>query len=139
VRGPIFLDTAGWFAAINHKDPGHQRAADSYTQWLAHERRRLVTTNLIVAEMHVLLARRLGVAAGVAFLDGVYADPLHEVVFADRDLEREAVDRWLRPFADQTFSLTDAVSFEVMRRRRLRQAFTFDQHFRVAGFETVPG
>jgi predicted nucleic acid-binding protein len=48
---------------------------------------------------------------------------------------RDAVANWLARFADQKFSLTDAVSFEVMRRRSLRHAFAFDAHFQVAGFD----
>ena len=45
---------------------------------------------------------------------------------------------WLRPFDDQMFSLTDAVSFEVMRVRRIAEAFTFDRHFATAGYRMVP-
>jgi predicted nucleic acid-binding protein len=40
-------------------------------------------------------------------------------------------------FGDQRFSLTNAVSFEVMRRLRLSRAFAFDHHFVVAGFEPL--
>ncbi|MEX0692453.1 MAG: PIN domain-containing protein [Gemmatimonadales bacterium] len=134
----IFLDTAGWFAALNPRDPDHAVARRAYQEWITVARRRMVTTNLVVAEMHVLLARRLGIPTGVAFLDGLATDPLHNVITVDRELEREAVDRWLRPFLDQPFSLTDAVSFEVMRRERVTEAFTFDRHFEVAGYRRVP-
>ena len=49
-----------------------------------------------------------------------------------------AVDRWLRRFADQQLSMADAVSFEVMRERGIRQALALDEHFTLAGFELVP-
>jgi hypothetical protein len=42
---------------------------------------------------------------------------------------------WLDRHRDQDVTLTDAVSFEVMRRQRIRQAFAFDTHFLTAGFE----
>lgn len=45
---------------------------------------------------------------------------------------------WLDRFHDQPFSLTDAVSFELMRRERVTHAFAFDPHFVTAGFELVP-
>jgi len=35
-------------------------------------------------------------------------------------------------------SLVDCASFEVMRRRGLRTAFTLDRHFAEQGFATVP-
>lgn len=99
----------------------------------------LVTTSLVLAEMHVLLLRLGGPATAIKFLDGVAADPTHEVVDVDRDLRLAGIERWLRRFGDQEFSLADAVSFEVMRRRRLRRALALDRHFEVAGFELVPG
>ena len=62
----------------------------------------------------------------------------HDVVFVDRDLERAATDRWLRKHRDQPLSLADAVSFEVMRSRRIRQALALDERFELAGFDRVP-
>jgi len=59
-------------------------------------------------------------------------------VFVDRELERTAVDRWLRRYRDQRLSLADAVSFEVMRVRRIREVLAVDEQFELAGFELVP-
>ena len=133
-----FLAASGWFAALNTRDQHHARAAAAYDKLLATRGIRLITTNLVAAEVHALIVRSGGAAAGVRFLEGLYDDPAHEVVWATRDLERAAADRWLRPFRDVPFSLTDAVSFEVMRLAGLRRVFTFDRHFEVAGFERVP-
>lgn len=138
MSAPVFLDTAGWFAALSPKDQHHGPASAYYRAALGAGDARFVTTNLVVAEMHVLLTRRAGAEVGIAFLDHLYMDPAHDVVFVTREIEREASDRWLRPFADHPFSLTDAVSFEVMRAEGLKTAFTFDQHFAVAGYAMVP-
>jgi predicted nucleic acid-binding protein len=59
-------------------------------------------------------------------------------VWATPDLQQAATDRWLRPYRDVGFSLTDAVSFEVMRAAGVSRAFTFDRHFEVAGFSREP-
>ena len=99
---------------------------------------RLVTTNLVLAEMQILLSRFRGTHEGLRFLDSVVQDPSHEVVYVDRDLERAAVDRWLRKLPARHLSLTDAVSFEVMRARRIRRALALDAHFEIAGFELIP-
>ena len=56
------------------------------------------------------IRRRCWAAAALRFLDGVAADPSHEVVDVDRDLQLAAVERWLRRYADQEFSLTDATA-----------------------------
>ena len=132
-----FLDTSGWFAALSPKEAHHKAARATYISWIERGER-LVTTNLVVAEMQILLSRFRGSAEGLRFLDSLYQDPTHEVVFVDRDLERAAVDRWLRRFGEQRLSLADAVSFEVMRMRRLRRALALDAHFEAAGFVLSP-
>ena len=96
-----------------------------------------MTTNLVVAETHALLLRRVGGPTALTFVRTVYESP-NVVVHSTRDLEAAAERNWLARFADQDFSLTDAVSFAVMTERRIREALTLDAHFAVAGFQ-APG
>lgn len=137
MKPALFLDTSAWFAALSPRDQYHARAAEGYRRAVA-ARAPLVTTNLVVAEMHVLLTRGRGAATGLRFLDDLARDPLHEVVWVTRELERRAVDGWLRRFGEHGLSLAHAVGFEVMRERGLRTAFAIDRHFAVAGFDLVP-
>jgi predicted nucleic acid-binding protein len=136
VRPTLFLDTSGWLAALVTREARHIEAQTVYADVLGGGGH-FVTTGLVVAEMHVLLVRYRGPAAGLAFLERLAADPAHEVVHPDADLLAAAVDRWLRPFQDHPLSLADAVSFEVMRQRRLRRALALDRHFALAGFDTL--
>ena len=130
----FFLDTSGWFAALSPKEAKHREALAAYRGWIEGGDH-LITTNLVVAEMQILIVRYRGTDEGLRFIDSLYQDPSHEVIFVDRDLERTAVDQWLRKFRDQRLSLADAVSFEVMRARRIRQVLALDEHFGLAGFE----
>lgn len=43
----------------------------------------------------------------------------------------------LRRYSDKDFTLTDATSFVVMEALGIREAFTFDDHFRQYGFEVL--
>jgi len=133
----LFLDTSGWFAALSPKEAKHKPARAGYTKAI-ESGTQLVTTNLVVAEMQILLGRFRGANEGLRFLESLYQDPSHVVVFVDRDIERAATDRWLRRFVDQRLSLADAVSFEVMKVRGVRQALALDEHFALAGFQLVP-
>ena len=132
-----FLDTSGWFAALSTNEAKHRVANAAYRKWL-ESATQLVTTNLVVAEMQILLSRFRGADEGLRFIDSLYQDPRHDVVFVDRELERASIDRWVRRYRDQRLSLADAVSFEVMRSRRIRQVLALDAHFELAGFELVP-
>jgi len=136
VSSTIFVDTSGWLAAINSRDTRHREVVQSYDDLLA-KRTLFVTSNLVVSEMHALIVRERGAKAGCDLLDAVYTDPLYRVIAVDRDLESQATDRWLRRF-EQRFSLTDAVSFEIMRTERIGEALALDHHFEVAGYQLVP-
>lgn len=133
----IFLDTSGWLAVLSERDARHEAATDAYHAVL-NDGRGLVTTNLVVAEMHILLVGRRGVSAGLRFLDAVSADPTHEVIFATSELHRTALDEWLRPYGDHDLSLANAVSFATMKELNIGQALALDRHFEIAGFELMP-
>jgi predicted nucleic acid-binding protein len=45
------------------------------------------------------------------------------------DVVRGAREHWLTRFVDQRVSLTDAVSFALMSRHKVTQAFAYDRHF----------
>ena len=96
-----------------------------------------MTTALVAAEMHTLILRWRGSGAGILFLETVFETGVHVVASVDDDVIAAALSRWLRRFNDRPISLTDAVSFEIMRRERIRQVLTFDRHFAVAGYEAL--
>jgi predicted nucleic acid-binding protein len=137
VSRPVFLDTSGWLAVLSGREAHHVEASDVYRAVLAAGGG-FLTTNLVVAEMHVLLVRHRGSEAGIRLLDALKQDPTHEIRYVTPELERQAIDRWLRSYSDHRFSLTDVVSFEVMRAERIGEALALDSHFRIAGFETLP-
>ena len=93
---------------------------------------------LVVAEMHFLTVRHRGTEAGIRLLEELHRDPTHEVRYVDRELERGAIDRWLRPFPERSLSLADAVSFEIMRTEGIGTALALDSRFQTAGFRVLP-
>jgi predicted nucleic acid-binding protein len=136
VSNALFLDASGWFAAMAPNQLGHVEAAREYVE-AATTGRALVTTTLVIAEVHALVLRWRGAQLGSEFLDSALDAKVHRIVAPDAELIDAAVKRWIRGYAGQPFSLCDAVSFEVMRRQRIRRVLTLDRHFEVAGFERV--
>lgn len=132
----VFIDAGAWYALVDKDDMCHKTAAALYPTLLST--RVLVTTNLVVAEVHVLIRRRLGYIQSERFLENVSNSPRIDVVYATRELESAAKDI-LRNYADQPFSYADAVSFACMRARGIQEAFAFDKHFAIAGFRLLPG
>ena len=132
-----YLDTSGWLAVVSERDSRHAAAAEAY-RTIIERGGLIVTSELMVAEMHFLTVRHRGTEAGIQLLEELHRDPTHEIRYVDRELERQAIDRWLRPFPERTLSLADAVSFEIMRTEGIGTALALDSRFRTAGFRTLP-
>jgi predicted nucleic acid-binding protein len=133
----VFVDAGAWIAVINQRDEYHAEAAAFYER-LLREKRPLVTTNLVIAEAYAMIRRYTGSQPAIGFLDSIRQSSRLTKVYSDAALEAEA-EKTLRRYADQDFSLTDAVSFVVMQQRGITEAFAFDDHFATAGFVVVPG
>jgi predicted nucleic acid-binding protein len=130
------IDTSALLALANPRDQYHERAVSIGRRFLSRGGR-WVGTILVLGELHGHLLHRRDPVTARSVITALLEDPAYEWQDASAELLREAVARWLERFADQRFTLTDAVSFEVMRTRRIRRAFAFDRHFAVAGFEQL--
>jgi predicted nucleic acid-binding protein len=132
----VFIDTGAWYALQVPNDRWHHPAVATLRA-LAAQRLPLVTSNHVLGESYTLLMKTHGQAAAWRFRERLLASPLLEITHVDEALESEA---WqlLRRYADQAFSFVDAVSFALMKRRRLQRAFAFDVHFATAGFVRIP-
>jgi len=136
VAAELFVDTSAWYPIAVPSHPDHEVIADALTAAVRGSQR-VVTTNLIVAETYALLLVRTRREAALSFLRAVRQSP-NEEVSATPDLEDRAITHWLDRYEDQDLSLADAVSFEVMAERGIREALTLDHHFAAAGFVMVP-
>lgn len=128
----LFVDTSAWYPLVDRGHADHARLATLLKARL-QDGATLVTTNLVLAESHALLLRRIGGSVARTFLSAARAAP-NVVIFSTADLEEEAEREWLARFTDQGFSLADAVSFTTMTRRSIHEALTLDRHFATAGF-----
>jgi len=136
VATELFVDTSGWFPLADAKDRAHAGVARSLRDAVKNGRR-IVTTNLVIAETHALIMRRIHRDAALAFLREVRRAP-HLVVESTGEYELNAQRGWLERHDDQDFSLTDAVSFAVMTERGIREVLGIDRRFAGAGFAMLP-
>jgi predicted nucleic acid-binding protein len=132
----VFIDTSALLALAGMRDQYRESA-------VALARRHLgtggawVSTSLVMAELHALLLQRAGVDRARRVVTALLDDPAYEWIGPSADVVRAATSAWLERYTDQRFTLTDAVSFEVMRQKKVTQAFAFDAHFVTAGYTLV--
>jgi predicted nucleic acid-binding protein len=131
----IFVDTAAYYAAASRRDSDYPRVSP-VMQRLILARRRFVTTNFILAELHALALARGSAAEALELVTRIRTSPATTVV---RVRVRDEARAWhiLAQYDDKEFSMTDALSFAVMERLGLSVAFTLDQHFVQYGWQLV--
>jgi predicted nucleic acid-binding protein len=130
---PVFLDTVGLIAAWERADQWHA-AASAVLGTLLRSGIPVVTTPHVLLECGNACARR-PCRADVSQLrrDLIQAGRLIEPTSSEVE---DAWEAYARGEAGRA-GVVDHISFLVMRRLGLTQAFTNDAHFRAAGFETL--
>jgi uncharacterized protein len=132
-----FADTSWWVAWALPDDAHHQEALA--VVGVLGEQGRVLTSNLVVGETWTFLRRRAGHRSATGFLDAMAAlqDAGRLTVHSVSPSEEAAAWRWLRRHDERPYSFVDATSFQVMRKRRLREALAFDGDFSAAGLIEV--
>jgi predicted nucleic acid-binding protein len=128
----VFVDSGGWIALLSRRDQHHVEAARLFRHAVAR-RVPLVTTNLVLAEVHRLTLFRAGVQPALRVLELVDASPNVAVTFPGPD-HHAAARQWLTRLSPHPVTYTDAVSFAVMETARCRHVLGFDRDFALAGF-----
>lgn len=132
----VFVDTSALLALAHAKDQYHARAV-AISRKHQGAGGRYLSSVLVLSELHTHLLYLRGPVAARATLERLLADPSHDWRPVTPELLADATARWITRFADQRFSLVDAVSFELMSHERIARAFAFDRHFAIAGFGTL--
>ena len=125
----VLVDTSALYALMDRGDRNH-RAARAGLDRLRKRRDEPILTNLILAECHALLLARLGPEIARKWLASS-AWPVERSSTEDEETAKEIIVTHV----DKSYSYTDAVSFAVMKRLRIRSALAFDRHFVQFGIE----
>ena len=129
----IFIDTGAFLARHVTRDEHHQAAVAGFEK-LSGLRLPLLTSNFVLDETLTLLGRVAGYPFASERARAIYGAESLSILRPGRAEEIEALD-YFEKYADQKVSFTDCISFVLMRRKKIKWAFTFDQHFIRAGFE----
>lgn len=126
---PVFADTF-YFLALLHVDDAAHASALRLSQTRTDP---LLTTVWVLTEVADALAMP-GMREGFPrLLAALRADPACTIVLPTQSLFDQGV-RLYEERPDKDWSLTDCISFVVMREYGATQALTGDRHFEQAGF-----
>ena len=129
----LYVDTSAWFDLVIPETPTHAEM----TQLVRARDIKFVTSTYVVDELISLLLKRRGYSIASSAAAHVRSAPELRMEHPDAAEEARAWRLFLdRP--DKTYSLTDCLSFVIMRRLGITEALTTDDHFRQEGFTVLP-
>jgi predicted nucleic acid-binding protein len=132
---PVFVDSGAWIALALSRDPLHAQARE---QWdlLRAAGARLHTSVPVIIETFTFLDRNANRDVALAWKDSVARAGAFNILPCDlRDLQRSW--EYFRRADLHKLPAVDASSLAIMKRARIRLAYTFDHHFAVVGFRMV--
>jgi uncharacterized protein len=131
----VFVDSGAWIALALSRDPLHASAREQWDS-LHGAGARLHTSVPAVIETFTFLDRNANRDVALVWKDAVYKPGTVKILPCElRDLE-QSWDYFRRPDL-RKLSAVDASSFAIMKRARIRLAYTFDRHFAAVGFRLV--
>lgn len=130
-----FVDSGAWIALALLRDPLHAQAREQWDR-LRGAGAKLHTSVPVVIETFTFLERNTNRDVALAWKVSIYKPGIVKILPCQlRDLEQAW--EYFRGTDLHKLSAVDATSFAIMKRARIRLAFTFDHHFAVAGFRLV--
>jgi predicted nucleic acid-binding protein len=128
----VFVDTAAWIALVSKRDALYPAAQKVMSQ-LHSQRAQLTTTEFVLVEVANALSTPDARLQAVKLINGLRQLPTVRTIPASPELFEDGLALY-RNRPDKEWSLTDCISFVVMQRDDITQAFTSDHHFEQAGF-----
>lgn len=136
MKNKVFLDTGGLVTMTVSTEERHVLACEVFEK-LDQNGCELYTTDHVMEEVVTWLRCRgkYNVTEIFKFLHNLYVKDLN-VIETRRDRFSNALIL-MHKFEDQYFSMTDCVSFVVMKEFKIKDCFTTDKHFAIAGFNNL--
>jgi uncharacterized protein len=131
----VFVDSGAWIALALSRDPLHPQARQQW-ELLQGAGAKLHTSVPVVIETFTFLDRNANRDVALAWKESISKRGTVQILPCElRDLEQSW--EYFRRADLHRLSSVDATSFVIMKRVRIRLAYTFDHHFAVVGFRLV--
>jgi uncharacterized protein len=129
---PVFADTSYYIALFHEDDLRHAKAL----RFSQDRTCPVVLTDFILLELGNALCRGQARNIFINVVANLRSDPLFTIIPVSAALFEAGLQLFGQRL-DKEWSLTDCISFIVMKRHRLTEALTADHHFEQAGFKAL--
>ncbi len=135
----LFVDSSAYKAFYDEEDEYHVESR-RFAEDIATKKvlvRGLITSDYILDETITLIRFAHSQTKAVEFAEAITSSKATRLLYVGQENFAKAMELFAQA-SDKPWSFTDCTSFILMRNLKLTTAFTFDPHFRQAGFQTLP-
>lgn len=132
----VFVDTSALIALSTSTDRSHGIATEYFRNAIG-EGTRFIVGRPVLVEYIDGVAKRIGKTQAIGDLRTLESTAVIRIEPETEDDWRVGRGLFLR-YDDQTIDLTDSLSFAMMDRLGLKEAFTFDRDFAMHGLTCLP-
>jgi uncharacterized protein len=128
----IFADSFYFLALQNRNDLAHEIAVEASMKIAAP----IVVTEWVLTEVADAFSSPTARIKFISAFDDIVSDRNFKIVESSTKLFQRGMTLY-RNRPDKDWSLTDCISFVVMKERKIKDALTGDRHFEQAGFRAL--
>ena len=136
----VFADSSAYIAYYNKRDKNHNKAISFikkirnrdfgpviiYTSDYVFDE---VITAILILTKNKDLAIKIG--------ESIKKSKITKIIKVDEEVFQKAWETF-KEYKDKLWSFTDCTSFAIMEKMNIKTAFTFNKHYKQAGFNTIP-
>ncbi len=128
---PLFADTSFYIALVSPRDMWHEKALEASNACRVD----IITTEYVLLELGNYLSA-LSRRGFLNITEALQRDSRTQILPSSPELFKRGLNLYGQRL-DKTWSLTDCISFAVMKQHGLTDALTGDRHFEQAGYNAL--
>lgn len=132
----FFLDT-GFLIALESSDDQHHKAAQDFWHPFLETGTVFVTTSYVFDEVTTYFNSRAHHSKAVEVGQNLLESQAIEFIHISQNLFMSGWEIF-KKHNEKRYSLTERISFAVMKKEGLQNVLSFDRHFEQAGFQLLP-
>ncbi len=127
------MDTSAWIALFVKNDKFHQRASRIFKS-IQEARSNLYTSDYVIDETVTTIRMNSNFYQSLVAMQAIVESQMTSIIYVGPDHFIKSTQLYQK-YKDQPFSFTDVSSFVLCQHIRIKKVFSFDEHFRIAGFD----
>ncbi len=131
----VFVDTSGWVGLFVKNDKFHKKAVEIFHSIQKNDSV-LYTSDYVIDETVTTIRMKSNHQQSVLVLEAILESQMTTIVPVYQDYFLKSV-QFYQKYKEHSFSFTDVSSFVICQSTHIKNVFTFDDHFRLAGFQLL--